>query len=187
MNIGEKIKGYRKKQGLTLDELSLKSSVSKSMLSQIERNQKNPTINILCQIAEALDMSASQLLEDNQKGEVILIRNEKRSSFTDEISGCTRTILSPAFPSKGIEFIQYTIPEGGSTGVFPAHKGNVKEYVYVVEGRLQVTLGGKQTFVLETADSLYFEANVEHKMDNIGKGRCQYFLVIDSNLREVNL
>lgn len=71
------------------------------------------------------------------------------------------------------------LPVGAGTGAFPAHQKNVQEYIYVDKGRLQVILGGSDTFILNSGDSFYFEANIEHEFINHGEEICRYFLVID--------
>ena len=48
---------------MTLDELSAKSGVSKSILSQIERDLSNPTVTTISRIAEALDEKLSDFLK----------------------------------------------------------------------------------------------------------------------------
>lgn len=58
-----KIKGLRTKKGITLRELERMSSVSKSELSNIERNNADPTLKTLLMIAFALQVSLSDLFE----------------------------------------------------------------------------------------------------------------------------
>jgi transcriptional regulator with XRE-family HTH domain len=180
MTLGKNLKKIRIDKEFTLQELAERSAISRSMLSQIERDEKNPTVNVLCQIAEALDVTVSQVLGQDEVKEVVVIRDENREFFKDPKTGFQRILLSPAFPSKGIEFILNVIPEGKNSGIFPPHKSQVKEYVYVAEGLLKLTLGDQQTYKLEPGDSIYFEANVTHTFDNIGPGECKYYLVIDS-------
>lgn len=182
MDFGKKVKMIRKEKGLTLQELSNRSKVSPSMLSQIERNEKSPTLPVACQIAEGLNMTLSQLLEEQEVREVIVIRKEQRLVYTDEQSGFERHLLSPNFPSRGIEFILNIVPPGKESGIFPTHQLGVKEYIVVAKGKLRVELGNKQHFVTEltAGDSIYFEASVEHRFINISNEECHYYLVIDS-------
>ncbi|MGS0759029.1 helix-turn-helix domain-containing protein, partial [Roseateles sp. GG27B] len=49
-------------QGLSLDELSRRAGVSKSMLSQIERNLANPTVAVVWRLANALRVELAELL-----------------------------------------------------------------------------------------------------------------------------
>ena len=51
---------------MTLDELSSKSGVSKSILSQIERDLSNPTVTTVSRIAEALNEKLSDFFFENR-------------------------------------------------------------------------------------------------------------------------
>ncbi|MDQ0300765.1 XRE family transcriptional regulator of biofilm formation [Salibacterium salarium] len=67
--IGQKIKLYRRKKGLSLSELSTKSNISKSYLSYIERDVKqNPSIDVLKKIAAVMEISVEELIEDSLPG-----------------------------------------------------------------------------------------------------------------------
>ncbi|WP_368492981.1 helix-turn-helix domain-containing protein [Geobacillus thermodenitrificans] len=180
MSFGENVKKARKSKSLSLQELSDRCGVSRSMLSQIERGEKNPTIQVACQIAEGLDMTLSQLLGEDARKEVIVIKKEERYIYKDEHSGFERHLLSPSFPSRGIEFILNIIPYKKASGIFPKHKKGVKEYISVAKGKLRVKLGN-ETYDLEEGDSMYYEADIEHSFTNIGDEDCHYYLVIDSN------
>ena len=60
--IGPYLKQFRKRNGKTLDDLAKGSGVSKSMLSQIERNQANPTVAVVWRLANALGVPLADLL-----------------------------------------------------------------------------------------------------------------------------
>ena len=57
MTIGEKIKIIRKKNRLTQKELGDKLGVSYQMIAQYENGKRNPKIETVQKIADALDMS----------------------------------------------------------------------------------------------------------------------------------
>ncbi|EAZ85445.1 MULTISPECIES: helix-turn-helix domain-containing protein [Lysinibacillus] len=181
MEFGKQVNFIRKKRGMSLQELSALSKVSTSMLSQIERGGKNPTITVACQIAEALNTTLSALLDSQETREIVVIRKEKRPVYFDESSGFQRHLLSPSFPSRGIEFVKNVIPPLSESGIFPAHKSGVKEYIYVEKGSLNVELSkGAYKEQLNEGDSFFFEANTEHRFINETDHECIYFLVIDS-------
>lgn len=182
MGFGKRVNEIRKKNNMTLQKLSELSKVSVSMLSQIEREEKNPTIQVACQIAEALNTTLSALLEEQTEREIIVMRKGEHPVYIDEKSGFQRKLLSPSFPSRGIEFILNTLPPFCDSGIFPPHKKGVKEYIYVLKGKLKVELGnGSFQEELLEGDSFYFEANTEHRFINVTNEQCQYFLVIDSS------
>ncbi|MBM7645602.1 transcriptional regulator with XRE-family HTH domain [Scopulibacillus daqui] len=181
MSFAENLKNTRKRKGLTLEELAEKCQVSRSMLSQIERDEKQPTIKVASQIAEGLGTTISQLLDEQKEQEVIIIRKDNRLVYRDPSSGFQRHLLSPSFTTKGIEFILNIIPPSKESGVFPSHKKGVEEYIFVSSGKLQIELGnGEKKYTLNAGDSMYFEANTQHRFINLGKSECHYYLVIDS-------
>ena len=63
VEIGEAIKSRRQGKGLTLDGLAGRSGVSRAMLSEIERGVKNPTIRVVCQIADIAAIPRSTVRE----------------------------------------------------------------------------------------------------------------------------
>ena len=61
MKIIYKVYKYRNKSNMTLRELEQKSGVSRATINNIENNVANPTIEIICRIAIALDCSPYDL------------------------------------------------------------------------------------------------------------------------------
>lgn len=64
MTIGEYIKHLRDVEGWSLSELSRRSGVAKGYLSEVERGNSDPSLNILQSVAKAFDMDAGDLLVD---------------------------------------------------------------------------------------------------------------------------
>lgn len=180
MELGGNIRAQRIASGMTLEALSVRCGVSRAMLSDIERGRKNPTIRVVSQVAEGLGCTVSQLLgeEQAQASETIqVLRLDSRQVLVDPRSNIERHLLSPPLLRKGIEVIWYTIPPGQSTGAFAAHKPGVEEHITVVQGELHCDLAGQEV-KLETGDSIYFRASIEHSFYNPGEDVCHYFLLI---------
>lgn len=180
MSFVQNLKKIRQEKKLSLQDLADLSGVSKSMLSKIEREEKNPTLQIASQIAEGLGSTLSAMLGETEQKPVIVIKPNERIVYRDEVSGFERHLLSPAFTSKGVEFILNIIPLAGESAYFPPHKNGVKEYIFVAQGRLRIELD-ENVYELERGESIYFEANLRHKFKNIGDTECHYYLVIDSH------
>jgi XRE family transcriptional regulator of biofilm formation len=69
--IGTNIKQIREEKGLTLSECAHRANISKSYLSNIERNlNQNPSIHILEKIAAVLEVDLRSLIDTNQDKEV---------------------------------------------------------------------------------------------------------------------
>jgi transcriptional regulator with XRE-family HTH domain len=182
IDLSGNIRSRRTQLGLTLETLAERTGVSRAMLSEIERGSKNPTIKVVCQIAEGLGCTVSQLLgEEVRTPETLqIVRQSDRQLLLDPHSGVERYLLSPTFHRRGIELLWYVIPPGQSTGTFPPHRAGVEEHITVVQGCLHCRLGTWEV-TLEAGDSLSFPANLAHNFHNDGSESCQYFLVIDSS------
>lgn len=65
--IGKNIYSIRKSRGLSLSELAERAKVSKSYLSNIERNlHHNPSVNVMEKIAFVLDVELQDLLSTEE-------------------------------------------------------------------------------------------------------------------------
>lgn len=180
MDFAKSLKAIRQEKKMSLQELANLSGVSKSMLSKVERREKNPTLQVAANIAEALGVTLSAMIAETQDKPVILIKKEERIIYHDEMTGFQRQLLSPTFSNPGIEFIFIIIPPGQQSPAFPPHRKGVKEYVILVKGKLRLLLN-QDEYLLDTGDSIYFEADVTHQFLNTGQEECNCYLVIDSN------
>ena len=89
------------------------------------------------------------------------------------------TVILSRLAEAGVDWVLNTLPPGTETGNFVAHRRGVEEYIYVLKGRLRATIGDDQV-MLNEGDSLYFQSDASHSISNVGKGDCQYFLIIDT-------
>src|SRR3984893_17726270 len=60
--LGKTVQRLRKAYNLSLSELSEQSGVAKSIISQIERNETNPTLATIWRLSQALDVSIERFL-----------------------------------------------------------------------------------------------------------------------------
>ena len=177
--LGSRVRELRRAKGMTLNGLAESSGVSRSMISKVERGEKNPTLVVAAGISEGLDVSISQLMGIEERREVVMVPRDRRMVMRDPETGFERQLLSPTFGNRRIEFVRNVIPENSTSGEFPPHKRGFEEYVVVERGRLAAILDGEK-HVLEEGDALYFEADVTHRFDNAGDGECSYYLVISA-------
>ena len=182
MELGETIKARRSRHGLTLGDLAERTGVSRAMLSEIERGAKNPTIRIVCQIAEGLGTTVAELIGEGPPAESrapVIVRAAERQTLVDPQTGVTRQQLAPAYLRRGVEVLWYSLPARAATGTFPAHRPGVVEQLTVVCGALRCQLGGDQA-LLAAGDAIFFEADLAHAFVNPGDEPCEYMLIIDS-------
>jgi transcriptional regulator with XRE-family HTH domain len=180
VDLGSNIRQLRNQMGMTLEDLAERTGVSRAMLSDIERGAKNPTIKIVCQIAEVFGYTVSQLLgEDDPTGKTAIVtRRGDRQILVEPRTGVERHLLAPPFVQRGLEIIWYVIPPQ-QFGSFPAHRTRTMEHITVVKGSLKYSLDEEEG-TLDEGDSISFAADVSHDFYNPGTEPCCFFLVIDS-------
>lgn len=87
-NIGERIRYFRLRQGLSQEKLALTAGINPAFLGHLERGLKSPTITTLDKIIEALGISYSELFDEN----VITNDTESRKFYIDMIISCVKRL-----------------------------------------------------------------------------------------------
>jgi len=171
-----RIKELRAERGWSLDALSKACGVSRSMLSQIERNQANPTLVVMFRIAQAFGMSLGQLVEaPGATSCVDVIRAGDRAFHYRSDKDCQIRTLSPLHLEKDVEFYEVTLQPGGALRSAPHFEGT-REFLTVQKGAVRVESAGDAE-VLHPGDSASYRADVPHAIVNAGRGPAVIFLV----------
>ncbi|WP_329000166.1 XRE family transcriptional regulator [Kribbella sp. NBC_00709] len=177
---GGNVRRRREEARLTLEQLSTRSSVSRAMLSKVERGEKSPTIGIASRIAYALDASLSDLVgapAAAASGVAIVMRKKDRPVFRDPETGFERHMVSAAPGAGGAEMIVHYLPAQVSTGLLPAYPPGTEKQLVVLDGTLTVAIGGISE-TLNTGDSLFFRADADHGFANRTNSPCEYIMVV---------
>ena len=76
--IGGRVRALREAMDLSLRDLAERCGVSAPMLSQVERGETSPTLQVAARIAAGLDLRLSQLLRLDEDGAVTIVRARER-------------------------------------------------------------------------------------------------------------
>jgi transcriptional regulator with XRE-family HTH domain len=177
---GGNVRRHRERAGLTLEQLSTRSSVSRAMLSKVERGEKSPTIGVASRIAHALDVPLSELIgapAAAASGAAVIMRKNERPVFRDPETGFERHMVSAAPGAGGAEMVVHHLPAQVSMGLLPAYPPGSEKQLVVLEGTLTVALGGISES-LNKGDSMFFQADVDHGFANRTNEPCEYLMVI---------
>lgn len=171
-----RVKQLRDERGWSLDSLSKACGVSRSMLSQIERNQTNPTLAVMFRIAQAFGMSLGQLVETpGATSNVDVIRVSDRAYHYRSDKDCEIRTLSPLHLEKDVEFYEVTLQPGGALRSSPHFEGT-REFLTVQKGSVRVESAGDAE-ELQPGDSASYRADVPHAIVNTGRSLAMIFLV----------
>lgn len=176
--IAEVIRKRREDMGLTVRALASRSGVSSSMISDVERAAKSPTISTLAALARALDMPLSTLVESEAPARLRVMKASERQQLVESGTGARRDRLGPAVDGSEIEFLHYVVPPRTTVGPVPAHATGTIEHIYVAAGTVRVTLGN-DVADLQTGDCCSCVADLPHGFDNKGETAAELLIVVE--------
>jgi len=177
-SISENIKKLRIQKKLTLQDLSLRTGLTKGYLSKVERAQKAPPYSTLTKIAAGLELEITTLLSGDIMSRDIrlfLSRKEKRELIreTDQFAGYDYEILADGKAGKNMEpFIIHAPWEISRTY---SHEG--EETIHVMEGQLEFHYGD-EVLLLNEGDNVYFDSVIPHVGKSLGDQKARLLVVI---------
>jgi transcriptional regulator with XRE-family HTH domain len=175
VSVGKRIREARLRQRLTLRETAAKAGITPSALSQLERDQFNPTLATLRAVAVALDITIGSLFAPSAVPDRVVVSPGERKRLSPS-QGITYHLLTPDLSGQ-IEFILSVYDVGASTGpeafAYPAEQCGL-----VLEGRAEVHLGDA-VHRLEAGDSIRFDCAIPHRIVNAGamELRCIWAII----------
>ena len=176
-HLGGRVKHLRAARGWSLEALANASGVSRSMLSEIEREQANPTLAVTLRIARAFGLTLGELLELPGAGSAVtLIRADDHAYHYRSDKDCRIRTLSPLNLEKDVEFYEIRLQPGGALRSSPHFEGT-REFLTLQKGRLRIESAGDAE-ELGTGDSASYRADVPHALVNIGKTEAVSFLIV---------
>ena len=91
--LGERIKELREKRGMSQEDLAKKTALSQSTVSQVEREEKDPSLSTLQKIAEGLDVHIAMLFANENVHVFDLQRLKTKYDNVDKLTPYLYTAL----------------------------------------------------------------------------------------------
>ena len=176
--VGAALQRLRLARGLTLEDLSRIAGVSKSMLSQIEREKANPTIAITWRLSNALGVQIGELLATAEKeAETIRVLDAHETpTLPGNHAGYVLRILGPMELAGKYEWYELTLAPGGELAS-QAHDPGTGEHLTVITGTVELEVGPEKKKVRHGATARY-PADQNHVIRNTGKTEAKAVLVV---------
>ncbi len=176
--VGATLQKLRLKRGLTLDDLSRAAGVSKSMLSQIEREKANPTIAVTWRLANALGIGIEELLssETPDTEAIHVLEPHETPTLPGTHAGYVLRILGPMELAGKYEWYELTLAPDGALVSNP-HDPGTMEYLTLVHGTAEVEVDGVKK-KLKTGGTARYQADRNHAIRNLSKSETKAFLVV---------
>ena len=150
--VGEKIKALREDKSISIEELAQRSGLAIEQIERIENNIDIPSLAPLIKIARVLGVRLGTFLDDQDEiGPVVCRKKEAKDAIS---------FSNNAIHSRNMEpFIIDVMPTEDSDFVLSSHEG--EEFIMVMEGVMEISYG-KNTYLLEEGDSIYYDSIVPH-------------------------
>ena len=174
--LGKNLLKCRKQMGITLDELSRRSGVSKAMLSQIEQDKTNPTVAVVWKIAHGLGISLQDLLGGAEGDTVFEVFHQHQYAVLSEGEGCEIQVISPIHMAGDLELYLIDLKQGAALKSRPHFEG-AEEFTTVLEGSVEIC-SGAHSHEVATGDSAYYGADCDHAITNVGTGPARLYMVV---------
>jgi transcriptional regulator with XRE-family HTH domain len=183
VSVGPRVKVLREAMDLSLRDLAERSGVSAPMLSQVERGETSPTLQVAARIAAGLELRLSQLLRLDEDGMVTVVRREERRNGGAD--GHRYEILTPPLPGQRAEVSRHTLAPGATTGGPgdpPMHEPGSRETAVIEAGTVTLIVDGA-SHDLRAGDAVTFDADLSHHFENHGKEEAALLAVVSAGLR----
>ncbi len=156
------LRQLREGRGATQAELARLARVPRATWAHLESGAGNPTLSVVCRVAEALQVSLEELLArprasaKHYPSQSLLSRRRGTASL--------RKLLPDPLP--GMEFDRMELPPGGRLTGIP-HTPGTREYLACEAGQMVLVASG-ETFTLEAGDVVVFRGDQRHSYHNRG-------------------
>jgi transcriptional regulator with XRE-family HTH domain len=177
--VGDTLAALRQARALSLEELSRKAGVSKSMLSQIERAQANPTVAVVWRLANALGVPIADLLggaPPQAAPAITLVATQATPSLRSPDGLCELRILGPVEMAGQFEWYELRLQPGGALDS-EAHEPGTREHITVTTGNIEVQLADTSQ-KLKAGETARYGADIAHCIRNTGKSAANGWLVV---------
>ncbi len=169
--LGATIRRLRDERGFSLKEVAMRSGLTQSFLSQVERNLTSPSVASLRKVAQAFDVPLSALFQGPVRPGSRVVRRDERRQFVHPKRQWRDYLLTPNLTGRLQVILSVIEPGAGSGEEAYAHDSD-EECVIVLQGKLEFWVGNDR-YMLSTGDSIVFESRTPHRNTNPGPEQAE--------------
>lgn len=175
--IARRLKDLRVERAWSLDELAVRSAVSRATLSRLENAEVSPTASVLGKLCAAYGLTMSRLMHMVEDDFAPLVRRAEQAVWADPEIGFRRRSVSPPAQTLAGEVLECELDPGTRIAYDrPPHRG-LEHHLFMKEGRLTVTVNG-QTHELLPGDCLRYQLSGASAFETPKARGAKYILFI---------
>ncbi len=180
-SIGKRIKSYREKQNLTIEDLANRTVLSEEFIRAIEEDDQYPSLQPLVKLARALGVRLGTFIDDQVSSDPLITRlAERKEELTTHMGGKVPGVifhsLGKGKTDRHMEpFFIKLLPETEKDHALSSHEG--EEFIIVLSGQVRI-IYGKEESILSPGDSVYFNSVVPHNVACHGEKKAEIYAVL---------
>lgn len=176
VRLGDRIRARRKELGMNQTDLAERAGMTASFVSQVERGVTSPSIDSLYKISQALEVPVFHFLLESE-GSSPVVRHHERVHITWPWAGpeLAFQLLTPRTSQRLEAFM--TEWEPGEPTAISGFTESAEEFLFVLEGQLEVRLG-EDAYLLGPGDTICFKGAMLRGMAPRGDQTARFISVI---------
>ncbi|MEF2231398.1 MAG: XRE family transcriptional regulator [Pseudodesulfovibrio sp.] len=178
--VGMRIKSYREKQKLTIEDLASRTSLDYEFIKAVEEDDQYPSLRPLVKLARALGVRLGTFMDDQVSSDPLIVRLAEREEELITHSGGTEPgmvfhSLGKGKTDRHMEpFFIEMLPESAKDTALSSHEG--EEFIVVHSGKVRLIYGQEES-ILEPGDSVYYNSVVPHNIA-AAEGKAEIYAVL---------
>jgi len=181
--IARRVRELRAGRRLSLDALSRRSGVSRSMISLIERGKCSPTAVVLEKLSGGLGVTLASLFDApaaSARPSGPVVRRDEQPRWRDPASGYLRRNVSPPDTGQPLQIVEVSFPAGARVAFENSARGlRVYQQVWMFDGTLDIT-AGEQRHRLRKGDCIAMQLDHPTMFHNPTRKAAHYAVVTAS-------
>jgi electron transfer flavoprotein alpha subunit len=170
---GALVRQLREARAWSPAELAQATGQTPDFIEQVESDRLSPPVSFILGMAQAMKVDPSTFL---RKEEQAAIRDRRAQAYYQRTQEYSYTTLTPGAENSHLRAFMVTIePHQAHKPVAYKHDG--EEFIYLMEGRLELTLGSKVQ-KLRTGECIRFNSDVPHKLKSASNEPTRCLVVL---------
>jgi transcriptional regulator with XRE-family HTH domain len=183
ITVGSRVKTIRESRNLTVEEVAARAGLTVDQLLRIEGDKNLPSLAPLIKIARVLGVRLGTFLDDEDRLGPVVCRQAdlaRTISFSSEAASANNhlTFYSLASSKSGRHMEPFLIDiDASSEGGFQLSSHEGEEFIYVLEGSVEITYG-KDNYVIQPGESIYYDSIVDHHVHSANGLKAKILAVV---------
>ena len=164
IGIGKRIREIRKEKGLTISTVAANAGVSNGLISRIENGRTIPSLPVLLNIINALEIEVAAFFNSlPQTGKIVFFISRKGENSIiekeDDAKGFQyKSIFGKSLASIAFEAVLLEIQPGSERAKVET---DAYEFKYMLSGKCVYSIGEEEV-TLHEGDSIFFDGRIPH-------------------------